>query len=377
MIRSIQISPTNAKSLAVAATVLIFCVDWWTSTLINISIFYACVIVILAWTDSLRWLWGWTLLTTFLTFADLSIGNGPGLGYTWVESTNRYITAFMLIVTAGFVHFSILLARKLVTKERLLEETAERKRAEESLRKSQDELARISRITTMGELAASIAHEVNQPLSGVVINANACLRWLANVEGTSHSLDEVRKAAERIVEDGNRAGDVISRLRNLFKSAGGEKIKVDANQMIQEVVHLVRHEVEKSKVALKTDLDDQLPAVLGDPVQLQQVILNLILNGAESMAAVVDRPRDLVIRTKAEGKENVRVEVEDRGAGLKPELSEKIFDAFYTTKPGGMGMGLSISRSIVENHGGKLWATPNAGPGTTFHFSIQQYHEGK
>jgi len=373
MIKSIQISPTTAKGLVIGATSLIFCADWYTWTLINISIFYACVIVMLAWTNSLRWLWGWTLLTTTLTFLDLSMGNGPGLSYTWVESTNRFITAFMLIMTAGFVHFSILLSRELVTKERLLEEIAERKRVEESFQKSQDELARISRITTMGELAASIAHEVNQPLSGIVINANASLRWLANVEGTSHSLNEVRKAVERIVEDGNRAGDVISRLRNIFKNAGGEKVKLDANKTIQEVVLLVRHEVEKMKVTLRTELDDHLPPVLGDPVQLQQVILNLILNGAEAMAAVVDRPRELIIRTKTNGTESVQVEVQDEGTGLSSQAIEKMFDPFYTTKPGGMGMGLPITRSIVENHGGRLWATANAGPGTTFHFSIQPY----
>lgn len=374
MIKSIQISSTLAKSMVVAFTILIFAVDWWTSTLINVSIFYACVIVMLAWTQSLRWLWGWTLLTTILTFLDLSAGNGPGLGYTWVESTNRYITAFMLMVMAGFVHFSMLLARKLVTQERLLTEIADRKRAEESLRKAQDDLARISRITTMGELAASIAHEVNQPLSGIVINGNACLRWLANVEGTSPSLEEARQATERIIRDGKRAGDVILRLRNFFTRTGGEKVKLDCNEIIREVVLLVRHEAEKTNVTLRTELDEPLPPVHGDPVQLQQVVLNLILNGAEAMATVRDRPRELVIRTRAEGSESVLVEVKDAGAGINQRELDKIFDAFYTTKPGGMGMGLSISRSIVEKHGGKIWATANDGPGTIFHFTVRQYH---
>ncbi len=374
MIKSLQISPAYAKGLVVGATMLIFGIDWWTWTLINISIFYACVIVMLAWTNSLRWLWGWTLLTTVLTFVDLSMGNGPGVGYTWVESTNRFITAFMLVVTAAFVHFSILLGRKLVTQERLLAEVAERKRAEESLRKAQDDLARISRITTMGELAASIAHEVNQPLSGIVINGNACLRWLANVEGASENLNEARQATERIIRDGKRAGDVISRLRNVFKSAPSEKSKVDLNEIIREVLLLLRPEMERMKVTLQPGLDGDLPPVLGDPVQLQQVILNLILNGAEAMETVTAGNRKLVIRTTAQGSETVLVEVQDTGVGISPETLEKMFEAFYTSKPGGMGMGLSIGRSIVENHGGKLGARANPGPGATFHFSVPQFH---
>jgi signal transduction histidine kinase len=372
MFKSLQVSPKYVKGVVVGATLLIFSADWYTWTLINISIFYACVIVSLAWANSLRWLWGWTLLTTILTFLDLSMGNGPGLGYTWVESTNRFITVFMLIVTAGFAHFSILLGRKLVTQERLLTEVAERKRAEESLRKAQDELARISRITTMGELAASIAHEVNQPLSGIVINGNACLRWLATVEGPSEGLNEARQASERIVRDGKRAGDVILRLRNVFKSAPVEKIEVDLNEIIQEVLLLLRPQTERMKVTLQSELQSSLPAVLGDPVQLQQVILNLILNGAEAMETGPIYARKLVIRTSAQGTENVSVEVQDAGVGISPEALEKIFEAFYTSKPGGMGMGLSISRSIVENHGGKLGARANTGPGSTFFFSIPQ-----
>lgn len=372
MFKSLQVSPKYVKSFAVGATLLIFCVDWYTWTLINISIFYACVIVSLAWANSLRWLWGWTLLTTILTFLDLSMGNGPGVGYTWVESTNRFITAFMLIVTAGFAHFSILLGRKLVTQERLLTEVSERKRAEESLRKAQDELARISRITTMGELAASIAHEVNQPLSGIVINGNACLRWLATVDGPSEGLIEARQASERIVRDGKRAGDVIQRLRNVFKSAPAEKSAVDLNEIIQEVLLLLRHQTERLKVTLQPELQSNLPPVLGDPVQLQQVILNLILNGAEAMETTPEQGRKLVIRTSAQGIETVLVEVQDAGVGISPEALEKIFEAFYTSKPGGMGMGLSISRSIVENHGGKLGARANQGPGSTFFFSIPQ-----
>jgi C4-dicarboxylate-specific signal transduction histidine kinase len=272
------------------------------------------------------------------------------------------------------VHFSILLGRKLVTQERLLAEIAERKRAEESLRKAQDDLARISRITTMGELAASIAHEVNQPLSGIVINGNACLRWLANVECPSGGVEEARQAIERIIRDGKRAGDVILRLRNVFKSTPSEKTKVDVNEIIREVVFLLRSETEKMKVSLHAELAHHLPPVLGDPVQLQQVILNLMLNGAEAMGTITDRAREMVIRTTAQGNETVLVEVQDAGVGIKSEELEKIFEAFHTSKPGGMGMGLSISRSIVENHGGKLGARTNPGHGATLHFSIPQFH---
>jgi C4-dicarboxylate-specific signal transduction histidine kinase len=363
---SFQVSPTFAKVLAVVLTAVVASVDWWTSSAINISIFYACVLVILAWAQSTRWLWGWTILCVALTLTGLFV---PGWGTTWVETSNRVITIGMLGVTAGFVHFSMILSRQLDANKRLLAEVAERKRVEESLRKAQDDLARVSRATTMGELAASIAHEVNQPLSGIVINGNACIRWLAN-EGDSENLTEARQATERIIRDGKRAGDVITRLRNFFKKTDGEKTKLDLNTVIDDVVLLVKHETERQRVIMRSELGDRLPTVLGDPVQLQQVLLNLILNGAEAMATVEDRPRELVIRTGTDGAAAVYVEVQDAGVGLDPREHERIFQAFYTTKSGGMGMGLSISRSILENHSGKLWAVPNKGPGTTFRFTV-------
>jgi PAS domain S-box-containing protein len=250
----------------------------------------------------------------------------------------------------------------------------ERKRAEEvlhqrevSLREAQTELAHVSRVTTMGELSASLAHEVNQPLAGIITNANASLRWLG---GESPNLNEARDAIRRIIRDGTRAGDVVSRMRALFKKARSTQERLDINDAIEEVVMLTQREVRRSKVALRTELATNLPSVMGDRVQLQQVLMNLILNGIEALSTVENRPRDLVIRTQRSEGDQVRVAVQDSGIGFDPKNAERIFDAFHTTKSGGLGMGLSISRSIVENHGGRLWAVLNDGPGATFQFTL-------
>lgn len=243
----------------------------------------------------------------------------------------------------------------------------ERRRVEDTVRQVQAELAHVARVTTMGEMAASIAHEVNQPLSGVVINGNACLRWLAN---EVPNLTEARDAVQRIIRDGKRASEVILRIRSLSKKSGAEKEPVDLNETVQEVVAFTEGEVRRTRVALSLDLAGDLPRVVGDRVQLQQVVLNLVLNAIEAMSTVVDRPRELVIGTERDEPGRVRVAVRDLGIGLDPAHLNRIFDAFYTSKPGGMGMGLSISRSIIENHGGRLWATPNEGPGTTFFFTV-------
>jgi PAS domain S-box-containing protein len=243
----------------------------------------------------------------------------------------------------------------------------DRKRTEDNLREVQAELAHVARITTMGEMAASIAHEVNQPLSGVVINGNACLRWMA---GDPPNMDEAREAVQRIIRDGKRASEVIARIRNLSKKGATEKEPLDLNEIIAEVVAFVQGELRRTRTTLRTDLARDLPKVVGDRVQLQQVVLNLVLNGLEAMGAVAERPRELTIETKREDAEHVRVAVRDVGVGLDSESIHRLFDAFYTTKRGGMGMGLSISRSIIENHGGRLWAVPNDGPGATFLFTV-------
>lgn len=256
--------------------------------------------------------------------------------------------------------------RPIATLETNNDITAHR-RAQDTVREVQAELAHVARVTTMGEMAASIAHEVNQPLSGVVINGNACLRWLA---GTPPNLDEAREAVQRIIRDGKRASDVIARIRNLSKKSGTEKEPVDLNEAIEEVLALAEGEIRRARVAIRTELARDVPPVLGDRVQLQQVVLNLVLNGIEAMSAVADRPRELVIRTEKDETDQVRVAVRDSGVGLDQQNMNRIFDAFYTTKRGGMGMGLSICRSIIENHGGRLWAIANDGPGTTFLFTV-------
>jgi PAS domain S-box-containing protein len=246
----------------------------------------------------------------------------------------------------------------------------ERKRTEEALRKTQGELAHVTRVTTLGELAASIAHEINQPLSGIVTNSHACLRWLA---GDSPNLDEARETVRRILRDGNRASDVISRIRALMRKIDTEKSRLDINEVIQEVVSLTHSEMQKSGVVLMMNLAGGLPRIWGDRIQLQQVILNLVMNAIEAMDTVTDRPREMVIRSSPHESDQLLVAVQDSGIGIDRQNLGKIFDAFYTTKSQGMGMGLAISRSIVENHGGQLWAVPNDGPGATFQFTVLKH----
>ena len=257
----------------------------------------------------------------------------------------------------------------------LQQENMERKRAEEELRRSeaslrqaQSELARVTRLTAMGEMAASIAHEVNQPLAGIVTNANASLRWLA---GDSPNLAEAREAIHRIIRDGTRAGDVTKRIRALFTKTRAAKELLDINAAIEEVVILTESEMRRKRVQLKMDMAANLPSVTGDRVQLQQVVLNLILNGIEAMSTVEDHSRELVISTRrGEDDDEVSVAVKDSGIGIDPTRREIIFDAFHSTKPDGLGLGLSISRTIVEGHGGRLWAVSNDGPGATFQFTL-------
>jgi signal transduction histidine kinase len=217
-------------------------------------------------------------------------------------------------------------------------------------------------------MTASIAHEMNQPLAAVVTNGGACLRWLL---GESPNLDEAREAARRVIRDGNRASEIISRIRALLRKTDTQKARLDINEAIQEVVLLTQHEATRKGVTLRLELTDGLPPVFADRVQLQQVALNLLMNGVEAMASVNDRPRELVICSRTDKSGQVIVAVQDSGDGIDAENLEKIFDAFYTTKSQGMGMGLAISRSIVENHGGRLWAVRNEGPGATFQFALQ------
>ena len=240
----------------------------------------------------------------------------------------------------------------------------------ERLRQELAHFAHLNRVSTMGELTASLAHEINQPLAAIVTNAQVCLRWLMR---DVPNLEEVREAAELIARDGKRASDVISRIRALVRKTGSGKAQLDINQAIEEVVHLTEDEALRKGVVLRTELAGDLPFLLGDRVQLQQVLLNLIINGVEAMSSVADGRRDLLVYSRLHESNQVLVGVQDSGVGIEPENLKKIFDPFYTTKSQGMGMGLAISRSIVENHGGKLWASRNDGRGATFQFTLLTY----
>jgi PAS domain S-box-containing protein len=244
--------------------------------------------------------------------------------------------------------------------------------AEEALRQSQMELAHVTRVTTLGELTASIAHEVNQPLAAIVTTGEVGLQWL---DREAPDLAEVREALGDVISNGRRASEIIQRLRALSRKTETQKVALDINEVINEVIQLVEQEVLSHRVSLRLELAPALPAVLGDRVQLQQVIINLIVNGMEAMAPVTDRARELVVRSQLDDSGQVLVAVQDSGVGIDPENAKKLFNAFFTTKPSGMGMGLSICRSIVENHGGTLSASRNAGPGSTFQFTLQSHQE--
>jgi PAS domain S-box-containing protein len=246
----------------------------------------------------------------------------------------------------------------------------QRRLAEEALSKARSQLAHVSRVTSLGALTASIAHEVNQPLSGIITNASTCMRMLAtdppNVEGA-------RETARRTIRDGNRAADVITRLRALFSRKAIKIEPVDLNEAAREVIALSSGDLQRSRVVLRTELADGLALAGGDRVQLQQVIINLLRNAADAMSGVDDRPRRLVISTEPDKDGRVRLSVQDAGVGFGSQSTERLFEAFYTTKGDGMGIGLSVSRSIIESHNGRLWAEPNVGPGATFSFSIPEY----
>jgi PAS domain S-box-containing protein len=244
--------------------------------------------------------------------------------------------------------------------------------AEDALNKARSELAHVARVATLGTLTASIAHEVNQPLSGIITNAGTCLRMLA---AEPPDIDGARETTRRTIRDGNRASDVITRLRALFSKKEFTLESLDLNEATQEVVALSLSDLQRNRVVLQSELSDDLPAITGDRIQLQQVILNLLRNASDAMVGVRDRPRQLLIRTERESVDRVRLTVRDAGVGLDRQSMDKLFDAFYTTKSGGMGIGLSVSRSIVERHHGRLWAEPNDGPGASFSFSLPRSPE--
>ena len=250
-----------------------------------------------------------------------------------------------------------------------IQDITARRLSEEALRKARADLAHVARVTSLGALAASIAHEVNQPLAAVVTNANACLRFLNHA---APDLDEAREAIRSIIRDGHRGSEVIERIRALVKKEQPSRTRVDINETVGDMVRLAPFGLHGAD--LQMELAEQLPWVLADRVQLQQVLLNLMVNAIDAMKSVSDRPRILRVGTKRHDGNTVLVSVQDSGIGIEPEALEQLFETFYTTKPDGMGMGLSISHSIIESHGGRLWANRNDGPGATFYFTLPAEH---
>jgi C4-dicarboxylate-specific signal transduction histidine kinase len=248
----------------------------------------------------------------------------------------------------------------------------EQVRANAAMQEAQAELARVARLTTMGELAASIAHEINQPLAAVVAQGNAALRWLAH---TPPNLEETKDSIRAILDEGYRASEVTARIRSLLKHSAPEYAELDINDAIRDVLELTVTALRSRGVVIETQLSVALPKVLGDRVQLQQVIMNLMMNGADAMSAIVDRPRILHIGSQIDSAGYLSVSIKDAGTGIDEAIRDSIFKPLFTTKSAGMGMGLSICRSIVEAHGGKLWATPATPYGTEFRFIIPAHNE--
>ncbi|HVQ56805.1 MAG TPA: ATP-binding protein, partial [Pyrinomonadaceae bacterium] len=274
------------------------------------------------------------------------------------DGSIKYMQAVAHATKDRYDHLEYIAAVQDVTARRL---------SQEALDKARAELAHAARVMGLGTLTASIAHEVNQPLSGIITNASTCVRML---EADPPNVDGALETAKRTIRDGKRASDVIVRLRAMFRKKDFSVESVNLNEAAEEVVALLRTELQKSSVVFRAELTPGLPPVEGDRVQLQQVILNLLLNAADAMSTVDDRPRELTILTASDGDDRVRLSVRDVGTGFSPDQAEKLFDAFYTTKKSGTGIGLSVSRSIIEGHHGRLWAEPNEGKGAVFSFSV-------
>jgi NO-binding membrane sensor protein with MHYT domain len=274
------------------------------------------------------------------------------------QATTSLDQASLALAIAGITFFILALA--------LVVSLAEHRRAEEALRGARADLAHVNRVTTMGELTASLAHEVNQPVAAAVTNASACLRWLG---GDVPNIEEARACARSIVDDGTRAAEIIGRIRRLFQKGIPQRELVDVNEVIREMVVLLRTEVTRYSISVHTELAADLPQIRADRVQLQQVMMNLITNSIDAMKGV-NGTRDLAIRSQRAEDEQLMVRVSDTGVGLPPEHADDIFRAFFTTKPHGIGLGLSISRSIVESHGGRLWAADNVPRGARFHVTL-------
>ena len=309
-----------------------------------------------------------------VTVSSLFGGLGPGLlsvalsalafehFFLWRTFPPAHESATLLRF-AVFLIATLLIAALMEIKRRVEES---RTRAQEALRLAQSDLAHVNRVTTMGELTASLAHEVNQPIAAAVADANTCLRWL----NRDHpDLEEAREAASRVVKDATRAGEIVSRIRLLFKKGAPQRELVDINEVVQEMIVLLRNEAKRHSISVRTELAADLPQVSGDRVQLQQVLMNLVMNSIEAMRDV-DGTRVLTIQSQRGDDGQVLISVSDTGVGLPPQQADQIFNAFFTTKTHGTGMGLRISRTIVESHGGSMWASDNAARGASLCFTI-------
>ena len=332
------------------------------------ALLYLIVVVLLSVTDGLVP----SVLVSIIAVLCLNYFFAPPLFSLEVDDPLDIVALITFVGTALLITY--LMSRRKRAEEALSRandelraEIGERQRADEAVQKAQAELAHVSRLTTLGELTASISHEVNQPLAAVVTNGQICLRLLAL---ETPRPDEMRTAVERIVRDANRASEVVQRIRALAKRSEPQMVSLDINDVIREAILLVQREVFSHGVSLRTELASGLPPVLGDRVQLQQVVINLLINGVEAMAPITDRPCEIVIRSQQHEAGQVLVAVLDSGIGLDSETAERLFSAFFTTKPSGMGMGLSISRSIIRAHGGRLWASPNTDHGAAFQFTV-------
>ena len=297
-----------------------------------------------------------------------------GNHYKAVREKHSFSHEYRIILPDGSIKYLHGVGRPVLTAEGELNEfvgttmdITERERREEALRTAQADLTRVARLTMMGELAASIAHEINQPLGAMVASGNACVRWLAKDQP---QLEEARRAAERLVRDGHRAADILKSVRALAGASAPDMTKLDINDAIREVLILTRSELHEHDVLLEAELSDGQAFVMGDRVQLQQVILNLVMNAIEAMSTDTNVPRLLCVRSQGEGPGAVLITVEDSGPGISPENIDRLFEAFFTTKPSGMGMGLSICRSIINAHGGRLWVSPGSPRGTVFQFTV-------
>jgi len=306
------------------------------------------------------------LQTTFVTPVEQIVAKLLREGRWEGELVNRKVDGTPVVVTSRWSLQSDNAGQPALILE-TNNDISQRKRMEDALQQAQSDLARLNRVLVVGEMTASIAHEVNQPLAAVITNANAGLRWL---DAHPPVLEEVRQALTRIEKDGSRAGEVVSRVRGLVKKVPPRIERWDLNEAVGEVVALTRQELLRNGVVLRNALSSDVSLVMGDRVQLQQVLLNLIMNASDAMSTTSDRPKMVEIRGQITESGEALIIVEDNGTGLDPKIAEHIFEPFFTTKPTGMGMGLSICRSIIEAHGGRLWASPHSPHGTSFQFTV-------